>query len=920
VPKLFCALLFASILSSLGYAAAEDRIAGSLSSGQTVTLTGNVHRNAQPQFDQGPVDPAMRLGTITLLTVPTPAQQKALTQLLAQQQDRKSPNYHKWLTPEQYADRFGLTQNDMRQMAVWLKSQGFTMIQSARGRNWISFTGTAAQVESAFRTEIHRYDVHGELHYANATDPVIPAALGGIVTGLRGLHDFFPRPLGIRRNPELSNNARPYRARPYYDSSVLGDLVAPGDIATIYDINALYNAGFDGTGQKLAVIGQSDIYLSDITNFRTGFGLSPISCTTDSNGVITACNDPHLQYILDGTDPGIATNGDLSEADLDLEWSGAIARGAQLIYVNSTDSKTSYYYAIDNTLAPVISLSYGECEFDDFAITNVSTGDPGADETELMKANSEGITFVNSSGDTGAAECDINSALSPTGLAVNGIAVSYPASSPEVTGVGGTAIPLDNLSIEYWGTSTGTDGGSVLPNGPDHGYIPEQAWNDDDEFVQYCLEQSPGTIEYEFCLQGGSTPVSGWVALTSVTAAQNDIGISSSGGGASNCSRHSSAVCINGFTQPTWQTVAVSGQSGVRLSPDVSFLATPNFPGYIFCTQLSELGDSGTGSSCGSGGSAGITNALNLNFPSIIGGTSASAPVFAGIVTLLNQYTASAGQGNVNPTLYSLAATPSNNVFHPVTTGENTVLCVGGEPSNQPTALQCPSSGPSAGLIGFQASNADATTGYNLVAGLGSVDANNFAAAFAATLPSGFTFTPTATTYTVTPGSSVDATATVAMNGGFTGPVTFTCTDPAPESTCTAPQSISATAGVSFHITTTAPSSASLPPSDRGLRIFYAAFLPGVLGILFTAGSRRRFFQRRASKRKSFQRRGELDSRFLQLVLVLGFSTLGLASCGGSGGGGGTPNPGTPQGTYQITVTATSGSTTSTQTLNLVVQ
>src|SRR5664279_3161864 len=147
VKSLLPVLVIASLLSSLSYAAAPDRISGALTSGQTVPLRGNVHHLAQPQFDQGPVDPAMRLGTITLTTVPTPAQQKAINQLLAQQQDRKSSNYHKWLTPEQYADRFGLSQNDMQQMASWLKSKGFTMIQQARSRNWISFTGTAAQVQ-----------------------------------------------------------------------------------------------------------------------------------------------------------------------------------------------------------------------------------------------------------------------------------------------------------------------------------------------------------------------------------------------------------------------------------------------------------------------------------------------------------------------------------------------------------------------------------------------------------------------------------------------------------------------------------------------------------------------------------------------------------------------------------------------------
>jgi hypothetical protein len=697
-------LVLAGGLATLSYAAAPDRIQGSLTSGKSVVLEGNVRHEALPQFDEGMVDPAMHLGTIMLLTAPTSAQQNALTQLLAQQQDRSSPNFHKWLTPEQYADRFGLSQNDAQRIAVWLQSQGFSMIHVARGRNWISFTGTAAQVQNAFRTELHHYDVNGELHYANAIAPAIPAALEGIVTGVRGLSDFLPKPMGVSHNNGL---------HPYYDSSVYGDLVAPGDIATIYDINALYNAGIDGTGEKLAVMGQTDIYLSDIADFRSGFGLTAISCTTNSSGVITACSDPHFEYVLGGSDPGLAAKGNIREADLDLEWSGAVARGAQLIYVNSTSTITSYYYAIDNDLAPVISLSYGECEFDDTTMN--------ADETELKKANSEGITFVNASGDTGVAECDDFNTVTSANLATQGLAVSYPASSPEVTGVGGTAIPLANLTSTYWGTSNGAYGGTALS------YIPEQAWNDDAEFAQYCQANA----STDFCKQGGSSPVNGWVPITSAATAQTDISIASSGGGASNCSVQSSHVCESGFPQPSWQTVTVPGQASARFSPDVSFLGTSNFPGYIFCTELSELGLSGSGSSCAPGGTAGITAALNLDARSITGGTSASTPVFAGIITLLNQYLAGAsspGLGNVNPTLYTLAETPSNEVFNQVTTGNNMVYCEAGTPSSQPADLQCPSSG----VFGYLASNADTTTGYNLVTGLGSVNANNLAIAWAA--------------------------------------------------------------------------------------------------------------------------------------------------------------------------------------------
>jgi len=959
--------------------------------GQTVTLRGNVRHQALPQLDQGPVDPAMQLGTMTLLTVPTAAQQKALTQLLAKQQDPKSRNYHKWITAEQWADRFGLTQNDMQKMVEWLQSQGFTIIQPAHGRNWISFTGTALQVESAFGTEIHHFNVNGELHYANASAPVIPAALSGVVGAVLGLDDFHPKPMGIRR------------ARPdYYSSGLGGQFIAPGDIYTIYDITPLYTAGYTGAGQKLAVMGQTDIYLSDINDFRTGFGLqtTPIICSVKNpapGDVITACSDPHLSYVLDGPDPGVQS--DLSEADLDVEWSGAIASGAQIIFVNSTDVFASFYYAIDNqtTLGEsVISLSYGVCELG--AHVGEANGLGEMFEQELMKANSEGITFVNSSGDTGAAACDgnglpPNGSMTTTGQAQNGIAVSYPASSPEVTAVGGTSIQLADIippPATYWGTTNGTNGGSILPTGPQHGYIPEQAWNDDDEFVQYC-QQNPGV----FCTQGGSTPQTGatgkaWVPITSEATAQEDIGIGSSGGGASNCAVQTSdfSACVSGFVQPPWQTVTVSGLTqSARMVPDVSLLATPNFPGFIFCTQLSELPIGGSGSSCANG----IATAVDTNF-SLIGGTSVSAPVFAGIVALLDQYTGSK-QANINPALYELAAT-APSAFHDITTGDNKVACLANSPGNpQPSTLWCPSTG----VLGYSAGS-----GYDLATGLGSVDVNNLAIAlknppdftassptttltlvggtsgtatitvtpingfsgavgfFCTGLPTGdtcsfnpTTVTPPATTtttatiqtsaaggngtvsidattgvlsqrnklaatiaLTVTPGfslaiapgqtfqvaqgQSINATVNVTFAAGFNGPLSFSCGDPAPASICTPPPAINAAGPVSFGVTTTAPTTA-LRHSSRRSGIFYAALLPGLLGILFTAGSRRRSLR---------------GMRLLGLIVVLGFSTIWMASCGG-GGGGGTTNPGTPIGNYTITVNSLNGTATTAVTFTM---
>src|ERR1700693_1994385 len=328
--KLSTLVLWILIFTSLSFAAAADRIKGAVVSGQFVRLPAGVPRNAQAQFDQGPVDPSLKLSSITLLTVPSASQQKAISRLLAQQQDPNSPLYHKWLTPEQYADRFGLSPGDVKKITDWLQSQGFGISRIARGRNWITFSGTAAQAENAFQTKLRNFHVNGETHFSNTSPPAIPAPLSGVVVGVRGLNNFRPKSHALQLNPD--------RARPDYTTSSGNLFLAPGDIATMYDFAPLYAAGFDGAGQTLAVIGQTDVYLADLNDFRSGFGLSPISgCTTSSTNVITACNATNFRYVLVNADPGAPTAGNLSEANIDIEWSGAVARNAQIIYVNAPD-------------------------------------------------------------------------------------------------------------------------------------------------------------------------------------------------------------------------------------------------------------------------------------------------------------------------------------------------------------------------------------------------------------------------------------------------------------------------------------------------------------------------------------------------------------------------------------------------------
>ena len=325
--------------------AQQDRIAGPIEGGQMVVLKGNVHPKAQPQFDQGPVDPSLRLSLVTLALKPTPEQQAALEQLLTEQQDRSSPNYHHWLTPEQYADRFGLSSGDIGRVKSWLEGQGFIVGYVAQGHNWLTFSGTAAQVTKAFRTEIHRYEVDGDMHFANATEPSIPAALDPVVLGVLGLNDFLPKPVAPDRRTAFGAGT----TRVPSPRGTLPDgahVLVPDDIATIYDITRLYQAGIDGSGQRIVVVGQSNISLADIATFRKG---------------ILPVNVPQVVLVPGSADPGFTSAQD--EADLDVEWVGAVARNAQIVYVNSIGVQDSAQYAISENIAPVISYSYSAgCE------------------------------------------------------------------------------------------------------------------------------------------------------------------------------------------------------------------------------------------------------------------------------------------------------------------------------------------------------------------------------------------------------------------------------------------------------------------------------------------------------------------------------------------------------------------------------
>ena len=419
--------LFFVILLTISIKAQTARLSGPIDETHRMALPGTVHPDTRTAVDLGPVEPSRMLGPLAVLLKRTPEQQAAIEKLLREQRDPGSPNFHKWLTPEQYAERFGLLEGDMSALRRWMESHGLTIDHSGRGRNWIGFSGTAQQIESALGTQIHKYRSGTEEHYANRTDISIPSALTPVVGAFIGLDDFKPRPR--------------YTSSNFFGNS---NSLAPDDLAIIYDIMPLYKNGIDGTGQKIVVVGESDLEpnQADIRAFRTKFNLPGA--------------DP--QVILYGPDPGL--NASVIEADLDLEWAAAVARNASLIFVNSASMFVASIYAIDQNLAPVISSSFGFCEQKEVSAADLF-------QSVIQQANSQGITYVAASGDAGPSTCD-NFDVSP--LATNGMGVGFPASIPEVTAVGGTE--FNEGSGTFWNALNTTNGASAMS------YIPEMAWND----------------------------------------------------------------------------------------------------------------------------------------------------------------------------------------------------------------------------------------------------------------------------------------------------------------------------------------------------------------------------------------------------------------------------------------------------------
>ena len=693
----------------------EVRVVAQVDSKVKTTLTGNVPTSVAQGVIAGRLSSETQLQHVMLMLKPSDTQIAALHTLLDAQQDKNSPSFHKWLTPETYAQSFGVAPADIAKVTAWLQDSGFTVEQVSKSTRIVQFSGTVGQVESAFSTELHNVTVNGAAHISNTTEISVPAALAPVIQGVVRLNNFFPEGNNNKATTVAAQAGVGQSAggpvAPQYTSASGTHYVTPGDVATIFNSAPLTTAAtpITGKGVSIAVLGRSNITPGDVATFRSMFGLP--------------AKNPKITVI--GADPGL--NADDTEAYLDAEWAGAVAADADVNFIVSSASlvqggiDAAGLYAVDNNIGDIISLSYGGCE------RNNGASGTAFYNTLWEQAAAQGQTAFVSSGDSNAAGCDSSGATYATG----GYGVNALGSSNYNVAVGGSIFndvrdPASTTS-PYWGAT----GGTVIPFANALSYIPEAVLN------QGRLGTYLNAAQTAFVAGSGIFGTGGGISIyTARPSWQTGSGISAT---ADPTDYNNAVVPLTG--------TPITGAH--RLVPDVSLISANGHDGTLFCA----------GSICQTNPTTGgLVNA------GIVGGTSVATPVMASVQALINQKNGGR-QGNANiyyyklaDTQYTASATACQSVngtvanpvvtlpaatcnFHDIVTGNNVA----------PTAAT-----GTAG-IGF-----NAAVGYDVASGLGSVNIANVANNWSSVV-----FNATATTFTLNP-----TTITHGTNQAFTVQVT----------------------------------------------------------------------------------------------------------------------------------------------------
>jgi subtilase family serine protease len=729
----FSALLSMVLWGALARAQTPDvsaRVAGPVVDQSRVMLQGNVSAVAQPQYDQGEAPGSNQLNHMRIVLTRSAGQQKTLDRFEQELQDKSSANYHKWLTPQEFGKRFGPAESDIAAIVAWLQSQGLSVAPIAPGHTNIAFSGTVSQVEEAFHTSIHSYRFHDQQFYANNSNPSIPSALAPLIQGIAHLNTRKPRPASIpatqgRINPVRMDSAAEAKGQmPAFTANGNNLYMVPGDAATIYDtpnpalnVNDTSASRYDGTGVTIGVGGTSLIQTSTIENYRSNFLGDTVAPIITNIG-------------------GVTFTGGSTEPYIDVELAGGLAPGATIHYYVANDLITPINQALTDNTVDIFTFTYDECE--KFS----TTADNAATSKLWEQAAAQGIAVTVATGDSGSAGCDDPTTTSgqDTAQAVKGLAVNGYASTPYNIAVGGT--DFDQLSQSFSSNST-TGGSAGTYYRTALNYIPESPWNDSTQSNNALNQNQP------------------WATASSIHPAN----IAGGGGGPSTCSTNKTAVypgaCVSGYSKPSWQRGAGVPADGVRDLPDISLMAGNGFynAAWLVC-------DDSTNDATGLANNCAPQSDGSFDFAAY-GGTSTSAPAFAGILALVEQ-SIGGRLGQAATQLYNLYnGSHASQIFHDVTRGNNSASCKQGSPncSKDPAGY-------------FFQTGYNATPGYDLATGLGSVDATqliNYWNTATSGITAAITVAPTPTSIIVN--QSVSIAVTLAGTAGLlapTGTVTVT--------------------------------------------------------------------------------------------------------------------------------------------------
>ena len=733
------------------------RIRGPVDENSLVVLKGNVPAPARAEFDRGEAPASTQLSHVRLVLARSAEQQAALDKYDAELQDKSSPNYHKWLTPEQFGKLYGPADSDIAVVAAWLQSHGMQVDPLEPGRTNISFSGSVAQIEEMLHVSIHSFEIHEEQFFSNTTNPSIPAALAPVISGVARLNTLQPKPhhvmgpMGLfdkesgRTKALPSATSRAPRADLTSGSGTSSTLyLVPGDAATIYDtpntvLNANFSSGnsYTGTGVTIGVGGDATIQASTVLSYRQRF----ISSTDNNPPTISYCG----AYTSSGT-PACSGSGtgigtaDQDEAYLDVELAGGLAPGAAIHYYASSDLYGAIEAAINQNTVDIFSLSFGACELD------MTTADNQILNGWWQQAATQGIAVTVSTGDNGSAACDNNNTET---TATGGLKVSGFASTPYNIAVGGTDFgPLLTSFGTYVNPSTSNSATTLYRTAKS--YIPEWTWNDSTS-VNTTISQNVPYVDPNSG-KGNIVAASGGKSTCSVnTTTYNQQG-------------EVKGTCTSGYPKPAWQRGTGVPNDNARDLPDISLMAGAggDAAAWLVCTDDTTTYQ-------------GTTYTLNCTTQNnqipftAFGGTSTATPAFAGILALVQQKTGGR-LGQAAKELYDLYnGANASAVFHDVTTGNISVPCAS-TPSVSPDCAKNAAGNYS--LTGY-----DTSKGYDLASGMGSVDVNNLIKYWGTATGDAtatVTVSPSVSTLPITQSLTVDVT--VAGSGGLgtpTGTVTI---------------------------------------------------------------------------------------------------------------------------------------------------